>query len=153
MRPVLLTGFVKYNKALSVVVMQRITRFPGATMGYIECTQDCRLTARYFTESIYRGKLIVLGVCTMAPCYGEKKKKKEGKEEINATYGVIVRVIALLFSFNFLPRLFPTRPDRILSTEGRERERFFHDRERGRRERQEKCDRDEIICEFGLCRW
>lgn len=41
-----------------------------------------------------------------------KKKKKEGKEEINATYGVIVRVIALLFSFNFLPRLFPTRPDR-----------------------------------------
>lgn len=109
MRPVLLTGFVKYNKALSVVVMQRITRFPGATMGYIECTQDCRLTARYFTESIYRGKLIVLGVCTMAPCYGGKKKKKEGKEEINATYGVIVRVIALLFSFNFLPRLFPTR--------------------------------------------
>lgn len=61
-----------------------------------------------------------------------KKKKKEGKEEINATYGVIVRVIALLFSFNFLPRLFSTRPDRILSTEGRERERFFHDRERER---------------------
>lgn len=59
-----------------------------------------------------------------------KKKKKEGKEEINATYGVIVRVIALLFSFNFLPRLFSTRPDRILSIEGRERERFFHDRER-----------------------
>lgn len=137
MRPVLLTGFVKYNKALSVVVMQRITRFPGATMGYIECTQDCRLTARYFTESIYRGKLIVLGVCTMAPCYGEKKKK-EGKEEINATYGVIVRVIALLFSFNFLPRLFPTRPDRILSTEGRERERFFHDREREREGRGRK---------------
>lgn len=138
MRPVLLTGFVKYNKALSVVVMQRITRFPGATMGYIECTQDCRLTARYFTESIYRGKLIVLGVCTMAPCYGEKKKKKEGKEEINATYGVIVRVIALLFSFNFLPRLFSTRPDRILSTEGRERERFFHDREREREGRGRK---------------
>lgn len=138
MRPVLLTGFVKYNKALSVVVMQRITRFPGATMGYIECTQDCRLTARYFTESIYRGKLIVLGVCTMAPCYGEKKKKKEGKEEINATYGVIVRVIALLFSFNFLPRLFSTRPDRILSIEGRERERFFHDREREREGRGRK---------------
>lgn len=138
MRPVLLTGFVKYNKALSVVVMQRITRFPGATMGYIECTQDCRLTARYFTESIYRGKLIVLGVCTMAPCYGGKKKKKEGKEEINATYGVIVRVIALLFSFNFLPRLFSTRPDRILSTEGRERERFFHDREREREGRGRK---------------
>lgn len=132
MRPVLLTGFVKYNKALSVVVMQRITRFPGATMGYIECTQDCRLTARYFTESIYRGKLIVLGVCTMAPCYGGKKKKKEGKEEINATYGVIVRVIALLFSFDFLPRLFPTRPieffppkeekERDSSTIARERE-------------------------------
>lgn len=137
MRPVLLTGFVKYNKALSVVVMQRITRFPGATMGYIECTQDCRLTARYFTESIYRGKLIVLGVCMMAPCYGEKKKK-EGKEEINAIYGVIVRVIALLFSFDFLPRLFPTRPDRILSTEGRERERFFHDREREREGRGRK---------------
>lgn len=125
MRPVLLTGFVKYNKALSVVVMQRITRFPGATMGYIECTQDCRLTARYFTESIYRGKLIVLGVCTMAPCYG-KKKKKEGKEEINATYGVIVRVIALLFSFNFLPRLFPTRPDRTTNSNS------FHRRKRKR---------------------
>lgn len=67
-----------------------------------------------------------------------KKKKKEGKEEINATYGVIVRVIALLFSFNFLPRLFSTRPDRILSTEGRERERFFHDREREREGRGRK---------------
>ena len=48
MRPVLLTGFVKYNKALSVVVMQRITRLPGATMGYIECTQDCRTNSQIF---------------------------------------------------------------------------------------------------------
>lgn len=151
MRPVLLTGFVKYNKALSVVVMQRITRFPGATMGYIECTQDCRLTARYFTESIYRGKLIVLGVCMMAPCYGGKKKK-EGKEEINAIYGVIVRVIALLFSFNFLPRLFPTRPIEFFPPK-EEKERDSSTIARERRERQEKCDRDEIICEFGLCRW
>lgn len=110
MRPVLLTGFVKYNKALSVVVMQRITRLRSAAMGYIECTQDCRLTARYFTESIYRGKLIVLGVCTMAPCYErgeERKKKKEGKEEINATYGVIVRVIASLYEAStFCPNIF-----------------------------------------------
>lgn len=61
-----------------------------------------------------------------------EKKKKEGKEEINATYGVIVRVIALLFSFDFLPRLFPTRPieffppkeekERDSSTIARERE-------------------------------
>lgn len=137
MRPVLLTGFVKYNKALSVVVMQRITRFPGATMGYIECTQDCRLTARYFTESIYRGKLIVLGVCTMAPCYGGKKKKKEGKEEINATYGVIVRVIALLFSFNFLPRLF-SNSSRSNSFHRRKRKREILPRSREREGRGRK---------------
>lgn len=55
-----------------------------------------------------------------------KKKKKEGKEEINATYGVIVRVIALLFSFNFLPRLFPTRPDRTTNSNS------FHRRKRKR---------------------
>lgn len=86
-----------------------------------------------------------------------EKKKKEGKEEINATYGVIVRVIALLFSFNFLPRLFPTRPIEPRSNSfhrrKRKREILPRSRERERRERQEKCDRDEIICEFGLCRW
>lgn len=86
------------------------------------------LTARYFTESIYRGKLIVLGVCTMAPCY-EKKKikiKKEGKEEINATYGVIVRVIAFTFQLQlfastfFQLEFFPSKEEREIYIH------FFH---------------------------
>ena len=50
MQPVLLTGFVKYNKVLSHVVMPRITRLPcplsdtSNTIG----TQDCRTNRQIF---------------------------------------------------------------------------------------------------------
>lgn len=64
----------------------------------------------------------------MAPCY-EKKKikiKKEGKEEINATYGVIVRVIAFTFQLQlfastfFQLEFFPSKEEREIYIH------FFH---------------------------
>lgn len=83
----------------------------------------------------------------MAPCY-EKKKikiKKEGKEEINATYGVIVRVIAFTFQLQlfastfFQLEFFPSKEERDIYFFHYELARFeaIHDlREREK----EKCE-------------